>query len=62
MTLHVRHEFWYFEENNEELTNRAFYGRCGNHRDEWFMLPFKDVRAQKFPRADFFQTLTAGRK
>ena len=23
---------------------------------------FKDVRAQKFPRTDFFKTLTAGRK
>ena len=23
---------------------------------------FKDVRAQKFPRTDFFKTLTGGRK
>ena len=24
--------------------------------------PLKDVRAQKFPRTDFFKTFTAGRK
>ena len=27
-----------------------------------FFTALKDVRAQKFPRTDFFKTLTAGRK
>ena len=27
-----------------------------------FLVILKDVRAQKFPRTDFFKTLTAGRK
>ena len=41
----------------------ALWGEQGRQLDEMReTVIVKDVRAQKFPRTDFFKTLTAGRK
>ena len=44
-------------------SNSHFASVCNDTETNfWPPIPIKDVRAQKFPRTDFFKTLTVGRK
>ena len=46
-----------------QLEHAYYLGYFTNYNIHYFdMQTFKDIRAQKFPRTDFFKTLTIGRK
>ena len=44
-----------------KIYDRGYANFC-IHSNSIHILLFKDVRAQNFPRTDFFKTLTAGRQ
>ena len=57
----LRAKFKRFKKEWRRIDNKIKCG-TGLGRDDQYLNSLKDVRAQKFPRTDFFKTLIAGRK